>query len=383
MRNKILTLLVLTLISGCSGFFLGKPNLSEAIDLPKNIKQVKFNIHWDRSISDGTDEKEIKIHPISDGKNVYSVSSDGVLYSHNLETGKKNWKKKVGHNITAGVAGGGDVIVIGSKDGMLLAYSIENADFLWRYQLSSEILASPIFYNGLIIARAIDGQVSALDINTGNLIWRNDVGVASLAIRGNSRPVAVNGIIILTNDRGRMIVLRAETGQQIFDSPVVIGRGRTKVDRIVDLLATPYISGSTLYVSSYRNKTLAINLENGSLLWDSELYTSKDIFADSKYVYLIDKNSIINAVDKNTGKLVWSNKELEGRKISPISGDDEFILTVDYDAKLVVLDRDDGKILAYKDVGSEESYIAPLYINGEWLTFTSDGELTKLSLERK
>lgn len=369
------------LLSGCSGFLQGDENLSEAVDLPKNPNSVSLQKDWQASVGDGTDEKTLKLQPFVTASRVFAVSADGVLSAFLRDSGKREWKRKIGQKIAAGVSGNGDLLIVGTENGLLMAFSATDGKQLWIYQLSSEVMAAPTVINDLVIARSIDGQVTALSINKGHVIWKQNIGIADLSIRGNARSLFLDGALLFTNAKGHMTLLSARDGSPILDAPITRGRGITAVQRIADLLATPAVRNGVLFLSSYRNETIAINLRDGSLLWQSNFATALDLFADNRFVYVVDKNSVIHALDQASGQEVWSSRVAEGRRISPLSGDGRHVVSVDNEGELLVLDADNGNLLGYKNVGDDRTYVAPMWIDGKWLTYTSNGKLTLTEME--
>ncbi len=362
------------LLAGCSNFFLGKENLAEAVDLPSNPAAVSFARQWRQTVGDGTDGKALGLRPLALKRQIFAVSNDGELMAFTAD-GNKNWARQTGHPIAAGVGGDGRVVVVGSENGLLMAYAADNGKPLWTYQLSSEIMAAPTVVNGLVVARAIDGQVTALDARNGAVVWTQYIGVADLSIRGNARALFFDDLLLFTNAKGRLKLLSAADGRPVFDAPVVRGRGMTAVERIADLLATPTIRQNKLFVSAYRHKTLAIDLENGGLLWESDLSTALDLFADKQLLYLVDKNSVIHALDLGNGKAVWQSKVAQGRRLSPLSGDGKRVFGIDNEGNMLVLDARNGELLGYQRIGGGRTYVAPQWLENGWLTFTSEGDL--------
>lgn len=364
------------LLSGCSGFFVGDENLAEAVDLPSNPKAVMLKRQWQRSIGDGTDEKNLRLQPWVTPQNIYAVSTDGVLSAVSRQDGSRLWRKKAGHPIAAGVSGSADSVVIGSENGLLMAFAATDGSRKWIYQLSSEIMAPPTVVGGLVVARTIDGQVTAVAERNGQVVWKQHIGVADLSIRGNARALFLDGVLLFTNAAGRLTLLSAKDGKPVLDMAVTRGRGITAVERVADLLATPVVRNGVLFLSAYRHETLAINLKDGNLLWRSDKATALDLFADNRYVYIVDKNSDIHALDMRNGKTAWSSKVAEGRRISPLSGNGRQVAAVDNEGQLIVLDSNDGKLLNYTSVGDDRTYVAPQWVDGKWLTYTGNGKLT-------
>ncbi len=178
-------------------------------------------------------------------------------------------------------------------------------------------------------------------------------------------------------------MLSLRDGNPILSIPLVAGKGITAVARIADILATPVVRNGVLYVSAYRQKTLAINLRDGKLLWESPYATSSDLFADNNFLYIIDKNSLIRALNIKDGRLAWTMDGLEGRQLSPIVGNGALISTVDYDGVLSLLDIRGGKYLGNAKVGSGRTFVAPLPTRQGLITYTSDGDLTLTTFEAR
>lgn len=381
--GSILCLGISVLVSGCSGFFLGDENLSEAVDLPKNPQIVAFNTAWERNVGDGTDGKALHLRPSVVGDRVFAVSADGILEALELNSGNRIWRQKIGHQIASGVSADQYLAVVGTRDGLILAFDANTGEAGWTYQMNTEVLTPATVANGLVIARAIDGQVTALDARSGEVIWKQYIGVADLSIRGNARGILLRDVILFTNGKGRLNILRVADGSPVLSTPLVMGKGMTEVERIADLLATPTVSNGILFVSAYRHKTLAINLKDGSLLWESPYATAADLFADNNYLYLVDKNSLIHALDIRDGRLRWTKKTLEGRHISPLTGNGRWIAGVDNDGYLSVLDNRGGKYLGHTRVGDGRTYVAPQLVEGGLLTYTSDGDLAFTTMQAR
>lgn len=382
MRKLITTAtlcLSLTLFTGgCTGFFIGEENLAEPVDLPAASGQIQFTRRWQHQVGDGTDGKALHLRPAIVGGRVFAVSADSELAAFELDSGSRLWQRDIGHPIAAGVGADDNLVVVGNENGLLLAFDANNGEAGWTYQMSTEVLTPPIIAGGLVIARAIDGQVTALDAQSGEVVWKQYIGVADLSIRGNARGLLLDGgVVLFTNGKGRLTILSAVDGQPLLATPIISGEGMTSVERIADLLATPTIRNGVLFVSAYRHKTLAINLKDGSLVWESPYATASDLFADNHYLYLIDKNSLISAVDINNGKLAWTGNALEGRRISPLVGNGQWIATVDYEGEMSIMDARSGKVLGHQRVGGDRAYVAPMPAGrSALLSFTADGDLS-------
>lgn len=386
MNKFLISLGCLFILSACSinDFLLGEANLSEPVDLPDNPDKVDFNSQWSRSIGDGYAEQEIKLRPFITENNLFVASFDRNLLSYSLADGDENWEIDTGHPLVAGVTGNNDYVYVVSINGVLLCYSQANGELVWQQNLSSEVLSLPLVVGNIIVTRAIDGEVSAREASTGNLIWQYYLTEADLSIRGNADLLLLDKYVLTTSSNGGLTLLDIESGDSMISTIVSVGKGKTHVERINDLTATPSINEGLLYISSYRNETVAIDLQSGSVLWKSPHYSTQDIFSDNRNVYLIDKNSIIYALDKRSGQINWQTNVLEGRQISPLSGNGQVIVAVDFEGNVIALDNATGSILGYDSVGEGQTFIAPIFIAADkFITYTGAGDLDVVTLERQ
>ena len=369
------------LLAGCSSFFLGDENLSSAVDLPDNSKVITFNKVWQKKIGNGTNKKSLSLRSVVVSDRVFVVSSGGKLKSFNLDDGKLIWEKNIGHNIVSGVSADEKLVVVGDNNGLLMAFSAVDGSEGWVYQMSTEALSPVNIIEGLVIARAINGQVIALDARTGILVWKQYIGVADLSVRGNARGILLDRVVLFVNSQGQLTLLSIADGSFVFSLSLIMGKGLTAVSQIVDLIATPVVRDDVLFVSAYRQKTLAIDLLDGNLLWESPYATTKDLFVDDNHLYLIDKNSLVHAVGVKDGLLKWAKKTLEGRNISPIYGNNLWLSTIDQEGFLSLLDSQNGNYLGRTKVGGGRSFVAPIMTTRGLLTYTTDGVLTLIDVK--
>lgn len=384
MTKLLLSLFCFFALTACSisEFMLGKANLSEAVDLPDNPDKVEFDAQWSHSIGDGYAEQELKLRPFINKDSLYIASFDGTLVSYNLTDGKEKWEIDTGHQIVAGVSGNNDYVYVVSVNGTLLSYSQNTGELVWHQDLSSEVLSLPLAVGNFIVTRAIDGEVSAREANTGNLVWQYYLTEADLSIRGNADLLLLDKFVLTTSSNGGLTLLDIETGDSMISTIVSVGKGKTHVERISDLTATPSINENLLYLSSYRNETVAIDLQSGQIVWKSPHYSTQDIFSDNINVYLIDKNSIIYALDKRSGAVTWKSDALEGRQLSPLSGNGRLIVSVDFEGTVVALSNTTGEVLGYDNVGGGRTFIAPIFIaENRFITYTGEGDLEVVTLE--
>ncbi len=90
--------------------------------------------------------------------NIYAVNDDGIAYSWNLETGKENWKKRLGGNFSASPLLVGDELLLCSEKGAITILKADpaKAQIIAEDQLGDEIFASPTLAQGKLFLRYTD-----------------------------------------------------------------------------------------------------------------------------------------------------------------------------------------------------------------------------------
>ena len=66
---------------------------------------------------------------------------------------------------------------------------------------------------------------------------------------------------------GRLAKIELASGLPEWITTVTPPRGRSELERIADLNATPLVVGETLYVAAYNGDLAALDLTSGAVLW--------------------------------------------------------------------------------------------------------------------
>ena len=128
---------------------------------------------------------------------------------------------------------------MGSSDAEVVALNSENGELLWKSEVSSEVLSVPVIANGIVIVRTTDGAVIALNEKTGAKLWSYEHNAPALSVRGIGTPIIVEDNVIEGYDNGKLMALRLADGKYVWETSIVIPKGRSEVERLVDLDVDP------------------------------------------------------------------------------------------------------------------------------------------------
>ncbi len=370
----------LTILTACStsDFFLGKDNRPPPKELPIITQSAGTSILWQKKLGKGGGDAGLKLVPAVAGNTIYAVSADGRFYALDSQTGAEQFSLKLDNDIAAGVSVADGVVYIGTRGGDIVALDAKDGHILWRDQLSSIMLSPPATDNGLIIARTIDGAINAYS-KDGTALWRYHLNSPILSVRGTASPIIGGGVVIITSDNGFFIVLDQATGLPIAELRIASGSGNNPVSRLVDMDATPQINNKILFGSAYQSMMFALNLADGSPVWQqSEVFTQQDFSLSPDKVFLTTDIDHIVALNQQDGSIAWKNNQLEGRYVSPPVAIPGRVGVIDGEGYLHWLDAQTGDLIGRISVGKVLANSRAVVMHDRIIWQLNDGHLVAI-----
>ena len=309
-----------------------------------------------------TSSQYYRIDPLDLNKSITFSDQKGLITSFNKETFKIRWKKDLKLQFPSALGGDQSIFVIGTRSGELIALNPVDGEILWRVVVSSEILAKPVISQGTVIIKTVDGQISALKSKTGQQLWTYKRDVPALSVRGNSIPEVIDDKIITGLDNGKLVILDLASGVLVWEKTIAVSRGRSEVDRLVDLDADLLVQDSVIFIGGFQGKVVALDLQTGDFLWTRKMSVVNNMTIENQKLYITDARSHIWCLDASTGATVWKQRVFTARKLtSPVvSGPN--ILLADYQGYLHVIDKSDGHLVSRLQVDESGVDIKPIII---------------------
>ena len=348
MKRLCVSMLAL-LLSGCgitSWFSGGDSNVEPPTPLVELSQAAGVSTLWSESVGSGAGKVFIKLAPVVRDGAIYISDGAGRVQAFEAVSGKRLWETELKLPVTAGVGYGEGLVLLGTKKGQVVALARDSGKQLWVGSVSSEILASPTVADGVVVAQAIDGRVSGLSAGSGERLWSVDRTEPPLSLRGTSAPVAIAGVVLTGFASGKLAAIGLKDGRLIWEIPIAQARGRSEIERLVDVDSTPLVVGKVLFAAAFQGKIVAVNLENGRILWSRDLSTYNDMDADRSNLYLTDEKGEVLALDLSTGANVWKQDKLRARFPSAPTVVGSLLAVGDFEGYVHWLARDDGRFIA-------------------------------------
>lgn len=344
----------------------------EPMDLEDFAAKVKLKEVWSTGVGAGQDSRYTRLVPAIGGDTIYAADIDGEVFALDKSNGKTRWSVELDVPLSAGVGLSPGAVLVGSYKGELIALSRDDGQELWRAQLSSEILSEPAASASVAVATANDGRLYGVDMATGAIKWMYESVQPVLTLRGTSAPLVKGDTVIAAFDSGKVYALEMETGLIQWEQRVAIPKGKSELERIVDIDGTPWLAGELLYVVSYQGRLMAFAAATGRPLWAEEASSVQGPTADFSQVYIVGDQDKVRAFNAGTGAQVWENSHLLRRKLAPPVVWGDYVALADYEGYLHLLDRETGEIVG-RDRADGDGVRARMLVDGDMLYLLGTG----------
>ncbi|MUV14844.1 outer membrane protein assembly factor BamB [Noviluteimonas gilva] len=388
-----LVLACVFVLGGCTtikGWFGGKDDkkASEPAELTDITPTATVAKMW--SVGAGKGEGKIGIRQgpaVADGK-VFVAAVTGGVSALDLQTGAVQWnftpaeiEDKPNVRLSGGPGVGGGVVAVGGLDGEVIALDAATGTEKWKGKVGAEVIAAPAIGDGLVIVRSNDGRVTAFDAESGARRWFWQRDLPALTVRGNDSVLLGPGFVFVGNDDGTVAALSTSDGRLLWEQAVAQTEGRSELDRMADVDGTPVLDGTTIYATSFKKETMAIDGPTGRPIWQRENGGSGRIGNAPDRVVVADPAGTVWAIDKATGGALWSQPALARRNVTGVAVQGDFAVVADYDGYVHWLRLSDGAFAARERVGGDEVKAAPVVADGVLLIQNTDGEVTAFRLQ--
>jgi len=394
MRKITLVLLCLVGLAGCSAldsakesidgiydyFSGGEDNSAPPTPLVEYHQELEAQVLWKESIGVGADGHTLKLVPAIGGGKVIAADREGVVQGRDARTGSLLWEVETQIPFSAGPSLAAGRIILGSSKAKVVALNSENGEQLWEATVSSEVLAVPVIVRGTVLVRTSAGTVIALDEKTGRRLWSYEHSVPALSIRGTGMPLVVKDHVIVGYDNGKLVALQLSNGKYVWETTIAMPKGRSEIERLVDLDVDPIEIDGIIYIASYNGGISAVSADDGEVLWRNEKISSyTGLSYDSSHLYLSDSIGQVLQIEQSRGAGLWSQKDLNHRKLTAPALYQNYVVVGDFEGYVHWLSTRDGRQLGRIQITDTGIGVKPVVADGIVYVYAKDGTLAALT----
>lgn len=304
-----------------------------------------------------------------------------------------------GTESTAAIAGGR--VYVPSLAGKLYALAFADGQLLWTYDAAGEeVKSSPLVHEGTVYFGDEYGRFHAVDAETGKGRWKIEVDgpISGSANLGDGCILfgSYDDFIYCVAPADGAVVWKVETQGYVHGSPAftggkVISSGCDGFLRLVDVktgatdvevqvgsyvAASPAVRDATAYFGTFGNVVVAVSLKDAKVLWsydppdrDFPFYSSAAVTAD--LVVVGGRDKLVHALDRATGKAVWTHTAGGKVDASPVVAGDR-VYVADAAGVVAALSLADGSVTWQYETGSGFT-ASPAIAAGRLVIGTDDG----------
>lgn len=385
LRICAIAVMVVLAVSGCSSvkhLFGGrsKDKAGEPAKLVNITPTVNVKRLWTASVGKGEKGLGIGQHPaIADGV-VYAAAVEGGVHALDLATGSQRWRYESKLPLSGGPGVGNGLVVVGSLEGDVVALDAADGHEKWTAKVNNEVLAAPAIGGGLVFVHSNDGRVTAFDAETGARRWFYSGDAPALTVRGTGGITLGPGILFVGGDNGTLTALNMSDGSVLWSIPVAEPEGRSELERMADVDGEAVLEGTTLFATSYKNKTVAIDGPSGQVMWVSDNGGARGLGVSNSAVVVSDKNGNVVGLDKNSGGSLWKQAGLLNRAVSAPAVQGDYAVVGDFEGVVHWLRLNDGAFAARSKLGGAIAG-KPVVSADIAVVQTSDGKLAAFALQ--
>lgn len=376
-RILLITTLTALALAGCHSS--KDSNIQPPTKLTKFTPTVSVQRVWKESVGEGAQESGVRMRPAFADGVLYAASTDGVIKALDAKTGKTLWRDKgpsrgwfswwgkekplKDTRYAGGPGVGSGLVVVGTLNGHVYALDARTGKQRWMATVTSEVLAPPVVLTHITVVRTEDGNVFGLDTRTGKQVWLYDQDtVPSLSLRGLGPMLVAHGVVFFGSADGKLVAIRLDNGEKLWDLPLASGEGRTEIERLNDADGDIVFDGNMLYADAYHGNLTQVDGASGRPGWHRKLstYTSLDLGGNT--LVGVDSHSNVWAFDKGSGSDLWKQDKLKWRWLSAPSVMGKYVVVGDLKGYVHWLQLDNGKLAAREQLSSDAIRSQPLVV---------------------
>ena len=377
--GKLSLLLLFGFLAACSG---NKDNSEPPAALTSIKNALPLDVNWVVDTRASQTRAAFRLAPLLVGDRAYTIDNSGLIRSIDLVKGSKLWRYRSGYEPITGLGGNPQMLIVTSRDGELAAFREvdDSLEPLWSARMGSEVRATPVVDGDQVFVRSVDGRLRSLSTADGSEQWLVSQRVPALSLTGNSNPVVVDAMVIVGFDDGKLIAYDRNTGKTMWDTTVSVPRGRTEVERLVDLDGNLVVRDGVIYAVSFQGHLAAIQVINGDILWSRKFSSFQSIAIDDTALYLSAHNSDLWSVDRRTGSAFWKQDVLHARRITAPTLIGDKLVVSDFEGYLHWFAKADGKLIGRIRSTTERNYVQPQLWQESIVTHDRLGFLSSIAI---
>lgn len=343
--------------------------------------EVTLKTVWSEDVGNGQGDIYNRLQPTISGGVIFAAANNGEVVALNKANGRRVWSRDLETQLSGGVSVAEGRLFVAAVSGDVIALASDNGSELWRHNVGAEVL-SPLAANASIaVVQTLDGRLLGLNASTGEETWEYISTVPVLTMRAVSTPLLIADTVVAGFASGKAVAIDANNGKIRWERRVAIPKGRSELDRIVDIDGALLYRNDLIYVTSYQGNAMAIEPTNGRVIWSEPASSYNGMANGFGNMYISDAEGSIIALAEANGDIRWQRTELARRRLSDPAAISSYVAVGDFEGYVHFLSQVDGHMAGRIRIDGD-GVRAPMLVDGDTLfVYGNSGRLAALKVK--
>lgn len=358
------------------------------------LADSKLNKMWSSGFGEGNSKRDYLLAaPVVAYQVVFTIDADAKVRAFRLDDGDEIWAKRVKplnkdeRSVSmkgAGLAHFDKKIYATTGFGSVFALDMKTGQQIWRFDDAAPIRIAPTVAKGKVFVQTIENTLICLDAYNGKELWRYKTTTENTTLVGGASPAysPEQDVVIAAFSNGELRAIKASTGSSLWGDLLISRRRTNSLASINGIKANPVIDGDVVYALGHSNILVAIDLRTGNRIWEREIGGINQPWIAGKFMYVLDSEFNLIALEKSSGKIVWNTaipvtKDEDNRAgifaKGPILAGNR-LLVGSSNGYVFAVSPYNGKILGYISL-SDGVEVSPVIADGITVFTTNDADI--------
>lgn len=349
---------------------------------------------WNKDFGSGSSKRNYLIaSPISVYGAVFAIDAEGIVTARRLDNGREIWKRRLkplnkkekeSSIKGAGLAEYNQKIYATTGFGSVFCLDMKTGKIEWRKDIGTPIRIAPTVAAGKLLVQTFDNTLYALDTNNGAELWKDQTNSEDTTLVGGASPAyaPIHDLVVAAFSNGELRAFKASTGTPLWGDILSSKKRTNSLAAIETIKANPIIEGDVVYAVGYNSVLTAIDIRTGSRIWERELGSTNQPWIAGNYLYVLTNDFELLAMDKNNGKIIWNTSIPKGDDgdnkngvfaSGPLLTDNRLLVTTS-NGYIFSISPYTGRIIGY--VSTDEGIeLSPIMAKGIGIFVNNDAEM--------
>ena len=323
---------------------------------------------WSVSIGQGnTRASRLASSPVIGGGRVFTIDTIGTVRAFDIRNGGQVWSSSFGADINRDSNYGGGVaydngrVYATNGTGYVAALDAATGGAAWTVRPGGPLRGAPTVAGDAVYVMSQDNQLYSLKAADGATNWSSAAALEIAGVFGSASPSVAAGTVIAGFSSGELNAYRYENGRQVWQDTLSRTSISTSVASLSDIDADPVIDGGQVFAIGKGGRMVALELNSGQRQWEQNIAGIATPWVAGDWVFVTTDEAKLIALHRSNGRVRWINQlprwENEKGKKGPIfyygpvlAGDR--LIVAGSNGVLINVNPDNGSFQSQTNVGA-------------------------------